>query len=125
MAGDYYITRRVNLSAMIATENNNLSSVSIDLSKPRKDPPLLPKVMQKPLFVGVGVGLVVGVLNTIVLGIPLLLSAPTGVVLGLAVCMLCSTNMRNELAEHKRAEDEYKQRLVDRKGRAGAFTRFD
>ena len=110
---------------MIATENNNLSSVSIDLSKPRKAPPLLPKVMQILLVVGVGVGVIVGVLNTIVLGIPLLLSVPSGVVLGLAVCMICSTNMRSELAQHKRAEHEYKQRLLDRKGRAGAFTRFD
>ena len=110
---------------MIATENNNLSSVSIDLSKPLKAPPLLPKIMQKPLGVGFTVGLIVGVLNTVVLGIPLLLTAPGGVLLGLVVCVIGSPNMRNELAERKQLEHDYKQGLLERKGRSGAFTQFD
>ena len=110
---------------MIATENNNLSSVSIDLSKPRRGPPLVPKILKKPLGVGFTVGLIVGVLNTVVLGIPLVLTAPGGGLLGLLVCVSGSPNMRNELAEHKQLERDYKQGLRERKGRSGAFTQFD
>jgi hypothetical protein len=110
---------------MIATEKDKRSNVSIDLSKPRKAPPLLPNVMQKPLGIGAGVGLTIGVLNWALLGIPLALSAPTGLFLGLAVCILASPGMRHELAEQKRIDQEYKQSLLQRKGRSGAFTQFD
>lgn len=81
--------------------------------------------MQKPLGIGFGVGLIVGTLNTIVLGIPLLLSVPGGILLGLVVCVVGSPTMRHELAERKQLEREYKSGLLERKGRSGAFTQFD
>tara|TARA_B110000003_G_C16580786_1_gene508011 strand:- start:1023 stop:1355 length:333 start_codon:yes stop_codon:yes gene_type:complete len=110
---------------MIATEKNKASSVSIDLSKPRKAPPLFPKMVQKPFTIAAVVGLVVGLINSVVLGIPLLLSGPTGIILGLLVCIAASPSMRSEMAEHKRMEYEYKRTLVERKGRASAFTQFE
>jgi len=125
VAGDYIITRRDKWFTMIATENNKRSSVIIDLSQPRKEPPLLPKIMQKPLGIGCAVGLSMGVLNTIVLGIPLLLSVPVGIGLGLIVCVLSSPGMRHELAKRKQTEIEYNQMLLERKGRASVFTQFD
>jgi hypothetical protein len=110
---------------MIATEKDKRSSLSIDLSKPRRAPPLLPRVMQKPMCVGAGVGLVVGTLNWAILSIPLYLSAPAGVLLGIAVCIVASPGMRHQLAEQKRIDHEYKHSLKQRKGRSGAFTQFD
>ena len=125
VAGDYTITLGDKLVTMIATEKNKGSTLSIDLSQPRKEPPLLPKIVQKPLGIGCSVGLSMGVLNTIVLGIPLLLSVPVGIGLGLIVCVLGSPSMRRELAERKRTEVEYNQMLLERKGRASVFTQFD
>lgn len=125
VAGDYIITRCDKWFTMIATEKNKGSTLSIDLSQPRKEPPLLPKIMQRPLGIGCGVGLCMGVLNTIVLGIPLLMSVPVGIGLGLIVCVLGSPGMRQELAERKRTEVEYNQMLLERKGRASVFTQFD
>jgi hypothetical protein len=110
---------------MIATEKSKVSPVAIDLSQPRKAPPLVPKILQRPLALGAVVGAVIGVLNSIVLSIPLLLSAPTGIVLGVLVCVVASPNMRNELSERKQLETEYKNSLLERKGRSGAFTQFD
>ena len=77
------------------------------------------------LTIGAGVGLTIGILNWAILGIPLALSAPTGLLLGLVVCILVSPGMRHELAEQKRIDREYKQSLLQRKGRSGAFTQFD
>lgn len=125
VTGDYTITLRDKWFTMIATEKNKGSTLSIDLSQPRKEPPLLPKIVQKPLGIGCAVGLSMGVLNTIVLGIPLLLSVPVGIGLGLIVCVLASPGMRHELAERKRTEVEYNQMLLERKGRASVFTQFD
>ena len=110
---------------MIATEQNKASSVSIDLSKPRKAPPIVPKIVHKPFAIAASVGLIVGVLNTAILGIPLLMSVPSVAVLGLIVCVASSPNMRSELAERKRIEHEYKRALLERKGRASVFTQFD
>ncbi|MBT3477611.1 MAG: hypothetical protein HN458_06740 [Euryarchaeota archaeon] len=86
---------------------------------------LIPKIVQKPIGVGSFVGLLVGIANTIILSIPLLYSAPAGVLLGVAVCIVACPGMRNELAEHKATKTEYRQKLMARSGRKNAFTMYD
>ena len=86
---------------------------------------LFPKIMQKPIGVGVFVGFLVGVANTLFLSIPLLFSVPGGVSLGMAVCIVACPGMRSELAQHKAIQLENRQKLISRNGRKNVFTTYD
>ena len=83
---------------------------------------LFPRVMQKPIGVGIFVGFLTGVSNSIILSIPLLFSVPAGVLLGMAVCVMACPGMRNDLAQHKKVKHQTRQQLLARKGRKNAFT---
>jgi len=84
--------------------------------------PLLPKVMQKPIGVGSFVGLLTGVANSLILPIPLILSVPAGVVLGIIVCIIACPGMRSDLAQFKDEQHQTRKELLARKGRKNAFT---
>jgi cadmium resistance protein CadD (predicted permease) len=86
---------------------------------------LFPKVMQKPIGVGSFVGFLVGVANSIILTIPLLFSVPVGVLLGMGVCIIACPGMRTELAQHKVAQSETRNKLISRNGRKNVFTTYD
>tara|TARA_B100000459_G_scaffold46625_1_gene24273 strand:+ start:1164 stop:1496 length:333 start_codon:yes stop_codon:yes gene_type:complete len=86
---------------------------------------LVPKIMQKPIGVGFFVGLSMGITNSMILSIPLLLSVPAGIILGISVCLIASPGMRNDLAQFKQQQREQRKRLLARKGRKNAFTMYE
>ena len=86
---------------------------------------LVPKIMQKPIGIGFFVGLLMGIANTIILSIPILISVPAGIILGISVCLIASPGMRNDIAQFKQQQREHRKRLLARKGRKNAFTMYE
>ena len=64
------------------------------MSKPLKEvihgSATLLKLAEKPLGIGLGIGLSVGAINTYFLGIPLWLTLSSGAILGLSVCLIAA-----------------------------------
>ena len=87
---------------------------------------LIYRTLQKPLGIGMIVGIITGFSNSLILGLPLLSSLAIGGVLGLSVCLFgCPGMMKGQIAARRELE---KQRRADRARRQRiikAFTAFD
>ena len=83
------------------------------------------KLAEKPLGIGLGIGLSVGAINTYVLGIPLWLSLTSGAILGLGVCLIAVPGMKTELRARREAEARRKAALRAKARTASAFTAFE
>jgi len=83
------------------------------------------KLAEKPLGIGLGIGLSVGAINTYFLGIPLLLTLSSGAILGLIVCLIAAPGMKSELRARREAEARRKAMLRAKARTASAFTAFE
>ena len=83
------------------------------------------KLAEKPLGIGLGIGLSVGAFNTYFLGIPLLLTLSSGAILGLIVCLIAAPGMKSELRARREAEARRKAMLRAKARTASAFTAFE
>ena len=83
------------------------------------------KLAEKPLGIGLGIGLSVGAINTYFLGIPLLLTLSSGAILGLIVCLSAAPGMKSELRARREAEARRKAMLRAKARTASAFTAFE
>ena len=83
------------------------------------------KLAEKPLGIGLGIGLSVGAVNTYFLGIPLLLTLSSGAILGLIVCLIAAPGMKSELRARREAEARRKAMLRAKARTASAFTAFE
>jgi hypothetical protein len=90
--------------------------------KPSYGSLLLPKISQKPFGICSFVGFLTGVANSLILPIPLYISVPAGIILGMTVCLVACPGMKNFLAKHKQKQLENHGQLLARKGRNNAFT---
>ena len=80
------------------------------------------KIAEKPLGIGLSIGLVAGAANAYFLGIPMWLSLSAGAILGLGVCLIAAPGMKTEL----KARRVSRRKAVLRKARtASAFTAFE
>ena len=99
------------------------------MSKPLKEviqgSATLLKLAEKPLGIGLTIGLVVGAINTYFLGISLWLSLTSGAVLGLGVCLIAVPGMKSELRARRDAEARRKAMLRAKARTASAFTAFE
>jgi len=83
------------------------------------------KIAEKPLGIGIGIGLIAGVANAIFLGIPMWLSLLAGSILGASVCLFACPGMKTELKARKEAEEKRKAVLHSKARVASAFTAFE
>lgn len=99
------------------------------MSKPLKEvihgSATLLKLAEKPLGIGLGIGLSVGAINTYLLGIPLWLTLSSGAILGLSVCLIAAPGMKSELRARREAEARRKAMLRAKARTASAFTAFE
>jgi membrane protein implicated in regulation of membrane protease activity len=83
------------------------------------------KIAEKPLGIGIGIGLIAGAANSLVLGIPMWLSLLTGSILGILVCLVASPAMKTELKARREAEEKRSAALLSKTRVATAFTAFE
>jgi hypothetical protein len=56
---------------------------------------------ERPLVIGIAIGLVMGIANALILAIPLWISLTSGVFLGIAVTMIACPGMRTTLRDRR------------------------
>ena len=99
------------------------------MSKPLKEvihgSATLLKLAEKPLGIGLVIGLSVGAINSYFLGIPLWLTLSSGAILGLSVCLIAAPGMKSELRARREAEARRKAMLRAKARTASAFTAFE
>lgn len=83
------------------------------------------RIAEKPLGIGLAIGLVAGGANALILGIPMWISLTGGAVLGLGVCMIACPGMKSELKARREAEMRRKMLLRSKARTASAFTAFE
>ncbi len=83
------------------------------------------KIAEKPLGIGLSIGLIAGAANAYFLGIPMWLSLSTGAILGLGVCLIAAPAMKTELKARREAEARRKAVLRAKARTASAFTAFE
>ena len=83
------------------------------------------KIAEKPLGIGLSIGLMAGAANAYFLGIPMWLSLFTGAILGLGVCLIAAPAMKTELKARREAEARRKAVLRAKARTASAFTAFE
>ena len=83
------------------------------------------KIAEKPLGIGLSIGLIAGAANAYFLGIPMWLSLSTGAILGLGVCLIAAPGMKGELKARREAEARRKAVLRAKARTASAFTAFE
>ena len=83
------------------------------------------KIAEKPLGIGLSIGLIAGAANAYFLGIPMWLSLPAGAILGLGVCLIAAPAMKTELKARREAEARRKAVLRAKARTASAFTAFE
>ena len=83
------------------------------------------KIAEKPLGIGLSIGLIAGATNAYFLGIPMWLSLSTGAILGLGVCLIAAPGMKSELKARRDAEARRKAVLRAKARTASAFTAFE
>ncbi|MBJ63241.1 MAG: hypothetical protein CMB55_00385 [Euryarchaeota archaeon] len=83
------------------------------------------KIAEKPLGIGLSIGLAVGYANSVILGIPLWFSLSGGAILGLGVCLIAAPGMKTELRARREAEALRKAALRAKARTASAFTAFE
>jgi uncharacterized membrane-anchored protein YhcB (DUF1043 family) len=82
-------------------------------------------ILQRPLGIGFTIGLIIGLANAIVLGLPLLMSMGTGILIGVFVCIIGCPAMKNQLAQRRELEKSRKTALARRTRIISAFTSLD
>ena len=83
------------------------------------------KIAEKPLGIGLSIGLAAGAANAYFLGIPMWLSLSAGAILGLGVCLIAAPAMKTELKARREAEARRKAVLRAKARTASAFTAFE
>ena len=83
------------------------------------------KIAEKPLGIGLAIGLVAGAANAYFVGILMLLSLSAGAILGLGVCLIAAPAMKTELKARREAEARRKAVLRAKARTASAFTAFE
>ena len=100
-----------------------------EMTKPLKEviqgSATLLKIAEKPLGIGLVIGLAVGGANAIILGIPLWLSLSGGAILGVGVCLIACPGMKTELKVRREAEVRRKAALRAKARTASAFTAYE
>jgi len=101
----------------------------VEMTKPLKEvvqgSATLLKIAEKPLGIGLVIGLAVGGANAIILGIPLWLSLSGGAILGVGVCLIACPGMKTELKARREAEVRRKAALRAKARTASAFTAYE
>ena len=101
----------------------------LEMTKPLKEviqgSATLLRIAEKPLGIGLAIGLVAGGANALILGIPMWISLTGGAVLGLGVCMIACPGMKSELKARREAEMRRKMLLRSKARTASAFTAFE
>ena len=85
----------------------------------------LVKLAEKPLGIGLVIGLLAGGINAYALQIPLYISLASGAILGIAVCLIASPGMKSELKARRIAEQKRAAQLRSKARTASAFTAFE
>ncbi|MDP6870052.1 MAG: hypothetical protein QGI21_04700 [Candidatus Poseidoniaceae archaeon] len=83
------------------------------------------KIAEKPLGIGLVIGIGAGIANALILGIPMWISLLTGGVLGVAVCLVGSPAMKSELRARRIAESNRRKAMLKKARVASAFTAFE
>ena len=83
------------------------------------------RIAEKPLGIGLAIGLVAGGANALILGIPMWISLTGRAVLGLGVCMIACPGMKSELKARREAAMRRKMLLRSKARTASAFTAFE
>ena len=83
------------------------------------------KIAEKPLGIGVIIGILAGGINSYALGISLYPSVLVGFFLGVSVCLLASPGMKSELKARRLAEQTRKAMLRSKARAGSAFTAFE
>ena len=83
------------------------------------------RIAEKPLGIGLAIGLVAGGANALILGITMWISLTGGAVLGLGVCIIACPGMKSELKARREAEMRRKMLLRSKARTASAFTAFE
>lgn len=100
-----------------------------EMTKPLKEviqgSATLLKIAEKPLGIGLAIGLVAGGANSLILGIPMWISLTAGAILGLGVCLIACPGMKTELKARRDAEARRKVALRAKARTASAFTAFE
>ena len=97
-----------------------------EAAKVRSASSLFYRTFQKPLGIGLIVGIITGFCNSIVLGLPLIASIGIGATLGLSVCLFgCPGMMRGQIAARRELEKLRSEERLRRKRIIKAFTSFD
>jgi Mg/Co/Ni transporter MgtE len=103
-----------------------ISAVETQLAQQNSSPSLFTRTLQKPLGIGIIVGTILGVSNSLILGLPLLSSIGIGGVLGLAVCLFgCPGMMKGQIAARRELESKRRAERARRQRILKAFTSFD
>ena len=86
---------------------------------------LLFPIYDRPLGVGFFVGLIIGLSNSLILGIPMFYSILSGISIGLLVCLLGCPAMVKQLIERRELEKTRKVALARKARIITAFTSLD
>ncbi|MBL6732590.1 MAG: hypothetical protein ISP82_06550 [Candidatus Poseidoniaceae archaeon] len=79
-----------------------VSAEVTQLAQHNSSPSLFTRTLQKPLGIGVIVGTILGLSNSLILGLPLLSSIGIGGALGMAVCLFgCPGMMKGQIAARR------------------------
>ncbi len=82
-------------------------------------------IYDRPLGVGFIVGLISGLSNSFILGLPLLFSVSSGIIIGLIVCLIGCPAMVKQIIERRELEKTRKAALARRTRIISAFTSLD
>ena len=83
------------------------------------------KIAEKPLGIGLAIGLIAGAINAFALGFTLWLSLLTGAILGIGVCLVACPGMKSELKARREAEVNRTAKLHSKARVASAFTALE
>ena len=102
------------------------NAAEAEAAKVRSASSLFYRTFQKPLGIGLIVGIITGFSNSIILGLPLIASIGIGATLGLSVCLFgCPGMMRGQIAARRELEKLRSEERLRRKRIIKAFTSFD
>jgi len=96
---------------------------SLAKSPPKKT--LLRLWVERPLGIGVLIGIVAGCLNSVMLGVPMLPSILAGSILGLVVCTLGCPAMRTKMLARRKRKRIINLNDSKRVRATSAFSTFD
>ena len=100
-----------------------MSGESLAKSPPKKT--LLRLWIERPLGIGVIIGIVAGSLNSIMLGVPMMPSILVGSILGLAVCTIGCPAMRTKMLARRERKRMLSVNDSKRVRATSAFSTFD